>query len=80
MESSEPYWLTRDSNDEGELSIQVDVWSEPPELHRLPGGGSMWLGKDDCGVETRTAIWSLDETLKACRVLPETYREIIRVG
>lgn len=78
--SDTPYWITRDSNDEGELSIQVDVWNAPPELHRLPGGGSMWLGRDDMGVETRTGIWSLDETLKACRVLPDTYRECIKVG
>ena len=40
------YWLTRDSNQAGELSPVVDVWFRKPIRARLRKDGNVWLPSD----------------------------------
>ncbi len=74
------YWLTRDVDAEDKLSEQIDVWLERPVRHNLPGGGAIWIGPGETGIEKRHAVWTVDIALANCRVYPATSRECIRVG
>jgi hypothetical protein len=74
------YWLSRDESDEGVMSEQVDVWLERPTRYSLAGGGAVWLGSGESGLDKRFAIWTTAAALQNCRVYPDTSRECIRVG
>ncbi len=74
------YWLSRDSDSTGTLSDVVEVWLVRPDRERLPGGGVMWLGPDNTGVEHRYAQWTPEVCLAECHVYPQTDRELIRCG
>lgn len=81
------YWLTRDSDVEGNLDETVDVWLARPTRRSLPGGlGAVWIC-DDIMVDTSTgdapsryASWTLAQCLRACYVYPDNDRESIKVG
>ena len=81
------YWITRDRDINGNLDPHIDVWLARPKLCPLPGGvGVVWICEDimvptangDC--PARYAQWTVEQTMRACRVYPETERECIRVG
>lgn len=75
------YWLTRDSSADGVLSEAVDVWLERPVRSRLPGGGVMWLGPGDTGIESRYQTWTLDQARAEVRWgAPATDLESVMVG
>lgn len=81
--TADPFWLTRDEDDQGVLSSTIDVWLSQPQRQSLPGGvGCMWLGKDLTGLECRYAQWSLAVARSNSNsgTLPETSYEAIRVG
>ncbi len=74
------YYLSRDMDAAGNLSKDVDVWLQRPEMIRLPGGGTCWLGPDDTGLQYRYATWTIAHCLLEARVYPETFLELILVG
>lgn len=80
------FWLTRDSDMEGKLDDNVDVWLSRPTRFVM-GDGAVWMCEDAHTVPTangdvpaRYAVWTPEQCLRACRVYPETDRESIRVG
>jgi hypothetical protein len=77
---TDTFWCTRDENSEGVLSELVDVWLARPVRMSLPGGGCMWLGPGDTGLEERYAQWTIAVTLANCCTYPETSRESICKG
>jgi hypothetical protein len=81
------YWVTRDSDAEGNLDPDIDVWLSQPRRSTLPGGlGAVWICDDimvpsaDGDVPARYATWTKDQCMRACNVIPETDRECVRVG
>ncbi len=74
------YYLSRDMNAAGVLSPDVDVWTQRPEMVRLPGGGTCWLGPDNTGLQYQHATWTIAHCLLEARVYPETYLELVLVG
>ncbi len=70
------YWLTRDENEQGEVSDLVSVWLEAPARQGISGiPGALWYG-------AKYAQWPLDIARKNNNsgVVPENSRECIRVG
>ena len=82
MSENQVYWLTRDEDHEGTVSEQVDVWLARPHRISIPGGGAMWLGPDESGIEKRYAMWTLDNARKNVPggAVPDNSRESIKVG
>lgn len=74
------YWLTRDMDADGELSELIDVWLARPSMMRTEDGKCVWVGPGATGLEEHYAQWSVAVTMQHCRVIPETYRECIRVN
>ena len=74
---ADEYWCTRDMDSEGKLADLVDVWLARPTRMSLPGGGCMWLGPGDTGLEERYAQWTIAVTLQNVCTYPETSREAI---
>lgn len=74
------FWCTRDTASDGQLSELVDVWLAKPSRINLPGGGAVWLGPGETGLEQRYAQWTLAATLKNCRTIPATSWECIVSG
>ena len=74
-----PVWLTRDTMPDGNLSSQVIVWYERPQMSMGATGGAWWSRPD-----RRTACIVEVITIKECRekygTAPDTDRECIRVG
>lgn len=77
------YWLTRDCDQDGNVSQVVDVWIVQPHRRNLPGDvGCIWLDDSVTGLEGRYTQWSLAAAAATTpsRVIPDNDRECIRVG
>ncbi len=75
------YWLTRDSDEDGTLSPQVDVWLARPRRTTLSyAQGAFWIGSDDIGLDHRYAVWTIADCIRNAGVYPATDIECIRVG
>jgi len=75
------YWLTRDSDVNGNLNTVIDVWLARPVRSNLPGGGALWLGPGDTGLEHRYCVWPIDFAQKQVGFgYPQTDRECVIVG
>jgi len=75
------YWVTRNTTD-GVLANTVEIWVARPERMRFDDGDVMWMGSLS-KIDEESAWydeWTLARCLKECRVLPDTDREVIRVG
>ncbi len=81
--SDQTYWLTRDENDDGEVSDLVDVWlSQPHRKTLLSGNGCVWLDNSTTGLEGRHTQWTVAYTMSYTNshVYPANSRECIKVG
>lgn len=75
------FWITRDADDNGNLSPECVIWLDPPRLIAWPDThGTTWIYPlarvhDD-------PIWgkcAVDTIFRWCHTYPETGRECIRV-
>lgn len=78
------YYLTRDTNCDGELSSEVDVWYRKPLRHKLGlDKGYVWLPSDYCSENVSNDLgfygsFSMDYIAKTFRTRPDTDMECIR--
>ena len=76
----ECFWVTRDQDGQGRLSDVVDAWAERPERMAIPGGGWMWLGSGETGLEARVGSWRPTECTRWAPTTPDTSLECIVYG
>lgn len=71
------YWITRDTEVDGELVDRCDVWNARPQ--RISGGdGWIWLSSE-WDLESRVGTASPEAIRARFGTVPETDRECIRV-
>lgn len=74
------YWVTRDSDIDGRLEPDVDVWMSPPVLVRLShDGGINWYDTSDNGLSHRWKRLPIAVVAAWGHSVPETDHECIRV-
>jgi hypothetical protein len=72
-----PYWITRDTEVDGEPAERCDIWRERPV--RFPAGdGFTWLSAE-WSLETRVGTLPPELVRAAFGTAPDTDRECIRV-
>lgn len=74
------YWVTRDSDIDGTLEPDVDVWMARPVMVRLSSeGGINWYDESDTGLTHRWKRLPIALVAAWRHTVPETDRECIRV-
>lgn len=82
-----PFWITRDSDEDGTCDDECDVWSaSPTRLRRaVDDKGAFWVcGKPDAPIGTlmdaRIRTCTVKEAIRLCGTYPESDRESIMVS
>jgi hypothetical protein len=75
-----PYWITRDSDPEGDLLDVCEVWTHRPERLRVTDtAGAMWLS-DLSPIHYLHGRYHVDEIRAHVGTVPDTDIECVRVG
>ncbi len=75
------YWITRDSEPDGTLSANVDVWDARPRIHRRDDGhgvGVFWLD-ENAGIGLRYGNFPYAAVAAWGHAMPDTDHESICV-
>lgn len=71
------YWITRDTEVDGDLCDRCDVWNERPQ--RISGGdGWIWLSAE-WSLDTRVGTAPVEAIRAEFGTAPDTDRECLRV-
>jgi len=75
------YWLTRDTDANGELDPMVDVWWSIPVRERITSDGTIaWFDRSPTGIDTRHSRVPIEAVRRWGHTVPTTDLECVRIN